>query len=219
MPAPLRPYFRLARIDRPIGTWLLLLPGLWAISMATPGWPSPWLFALFGVGAIVMRAAGCVVNDLADRKFDAMVARTAARPIASGAISIPAALVFLAALLNHPVLLDRFAEEIAEVALAAPELDKLRQEILMVYAERSDLDSEALGRHLTQRELAPFVDTVCAAEVYVHGAFARADASLEAAMSGFTQALRRLLAPARRAAPTLGQSGWISTSPSCPSRT
>jgi len=99
MPAPWRPYFRLARIDRPIGTWLLLLPGLWAISMATPGWPSPWLFALFGLGALVMRAAGCVVNDLADRKFDAAVARTAARPIASGAISIPAALFFLAGLL------------------------------------------------------------------------------------------------------------------------
>ncbi len=99
MPSALQPYFRLARIDRPIGTWLLLLPGWWAIALAAPGWPSPWLLGLFGIGAVVMRAAGCVVNDLADRKFDAMVARTASRPIASGAVSVPAALVFLAALL------------------------------------------------------------------------------------------------------------------------
>ncbi|MHA1563780.1 MAG: 4-hydroxybenzoate octaprenyltransferase [Alphaproteobacteria bacterium] len=100
MPAPAQPYFRLARIDRPIGTWLLLLPGWWAIALASPGWPSLWFFALFGIGAVVMRGAGCVVNDLADRKFDAQVARTANRPIASGAISIPAALIFLAALLG-----------------------------------------------------------------------------------------------------------------------
>ncbi len=100
MPAPAHPYFRLARIDRPIGTWLLLLPGWWAIALATPGWPSLWLMALFGIGALVMRGAGCVVNDLADRKFDAQVARTATRPIASGAITIPAALIFLVALLG-----------------------------------------------------------------------------------------------------------------------
>ena len=100
MPAPTQPYFRLTRIDRPIGTWLLLLPGWWAIALASPGWPSLWLMALFGVGALVMRGAGCVVNDLADRKFDAQVARTADRPIASGAISVPAALAFLAALLG-----------------------------------------------------------------------------------------------------------------------
>lgn len=99
MPARMQPYFRLARIDRAIGTWLLLLPGWWSIAMATPGWPSAWYFILFGIGAIVMRGAGCTVNDLADRKYDAMVARTATRPIPSGAISIPAALTFLVALM------------------------------------------------------------------------------------------------------------------------
>ena len=97
-PPGVRPYLRLARLDRPIGTWLLLLPGWWALALAAEGWPSLWFFALFGVGAVVMRGAGCVVNDLADHKLDAAVARTATRPIASGAISVPRALFFLAAL-------------------------------------------------------------------------------------------------------------------------
>ena len=99
-PRPAHPYLRLARFDRPIGTWLLLLPGWWAVALAPPngGWPDPWLIALFGVGAILMRGGGCVINDLFDRDFDAQVARTADRPIASGAISIPRALLFLAAL-------------------------------------------------------------------------------------------------------------------------
>ncbi len=99
-PRPVHPYLRLARLDRPIGTWLLLLPGWWALALAPPngGWPDPWLFALFGIGAVLMRGGGCVINDLFDREFDAKVARTADRPIASGAISVPKALIFLAAL-------------------------------------------------------------------------------------------------------------------------
>ena len=100
-PAPLRPYARLMRLDRPIGTWLLLLPGCWALAIAeTPGhWPNLFWVALFVVGAILMRGAGCVINDLFDRDFDAQVARTADRPLASGVIRVRAALVFLAALL------------------------------------------------------------------------------------------------------------------------
>ncbi len=95
-----RRYLRLMRLDRPIGTWLLLLPGWWSITLAAPGgWPDGRLFALFGVGAIVMRGAGCVVNDIYDRDFDRRVARTADRPIASGAVSVPQALLFLAGLL------------------------------------------------------------------------------------------------------------------------
>ena len=106
-PQPVHPYLRLARIDRPIGTWLLLLPGWWALALAPPngGWPDPWLFVLFGVGAILMRGGGCVINDLFDRDFDARVARTADRPIASGAISIPRALLFLAVLFGISLLI------------------------------------------------------------------------------------------------------------------
>tara|TARA_R110000772_G_scaffold73216_3_gene159689 strand:+ start:124645 stop:125574 length:930 start_codon:yes stop_codon:yes gene_type:complete len=92
----LRPYLRLARLDRPIGTWLLLLPCWWALAMAAPGWPNPWFMALFAVGALVMRGAGCTVNDIADRDFDKKVARTADRPITSGQVSVVQALAFLA---------------------------------------------------------------------------------------------------------------------------
>tara|TARA_R110002072_G_scaffold12032_2_gene52980 strand:+ start:728 stop:1657 length:930 start_codon:yes stop_codon:yes gene_type:complete len=92
----LRPYLRLARLDRPIGTWLLLLPCWWAVAMAAPGWPDPWFMALFAVGALVMRGAGCTVNDIADRDIDKRVARTATRPITSGQVSVVQALAFLA---------------------------------------------------------------------------------------------------------------------------
>tara|TARA_R110001592_G_scaffold136029_1_gene352731 strand:- start:612 stop:1541 length:930 start_codon:yes stop_codon:yes gene_type:complete len=94
--AGLRPYLRLARLDRPIGTWLLLLPCWWATAMASPGWPAPWFMALFAVGALVMRGAGCTVNDIADRDIDKKVARTADRPITSGQVSVVQALAFLA---------------------------------------------------------------------------------------------------------------------------
>ncbi|MBC7433160.1 MAG: UbiA family prenyltransferase, partial [Rubritepida sp.] len=77
LPAAARPYALLMRIDRPIGAWLLYLPGLWAIALAAPGWRAGlWLAALFAVGAVAMRGAGCVVNDLWDRKLDRMVERT-----------------------------------------------------------------------------------------------------------------------------------------------
>ena len=94
-PSGWRPYLRLARADRPIGTWLLLIPCWWGAAMASTGLPSALYFLLFAVGALVMRGAGCTVNDLADRKFDRMVARTATRPIASGQISVPQALIFV----------------------------------------------------------------------------------------------------------------------------
>jgi 4-hydroxybenzoate polyprenyltransferase len=95
LPAPCRPYARLMRLDRPIGTWLLLFPCWWSIALASDGLPSPWLFILFGIGALVMRGAGCTVNDWADREFDGRVARTASRPIPSGAVSPAQALAFL----------------------------------------------------------------------------------------------------------------------------
>lgn len=101
VPEPIRPYLRLARIHAPIGTWLLLFPGWWSLTLAAaPGdLPDGWMMVLFGVGALVMRAAGCTVNDIVDRDFDARVARTANRPLASGQLSRKQALVFLAFLL------------------------------------------------------------------------------------------------------------------------
>src|SRR6185437_1276326 len=70
LPSWAEPYARLARLDRPIGTWLLLFPGWWGIALASPGWPSPWLIVLFAIGAVVMRGAGCTLNDIADREID-----------------------------------------------------------------------------------------------------------------------------------------------------
>jgi 4-hydroxybenzoate polyprenyltransferase len=98
-PPAFRPYIRLARLDRPIGTWLLLFPGWWGIALAAQGWPDWRLLALFGIGAVAMRGAGCTLNDIADREFDGRVARTRTRPIPSGAVSIRQAVLFMAGLL------------------------------------------------------------------------------------------------------------------------
>jgi len=99
LPPELAPYAILGRFDRPIGTWLLFLPGLWALELAAPNlWIGLLLVFLFAVGALAMRAAGCVVNDLWDREMDAQVERTRARPLASGALKPMDALVFLALL-------------------------------------------------------------------------------------------------------------------------
>ena len=95
MPAGARPYARLARLDRPIGTWLLLFPGWWGIALAAPRWPNPALLALFALGAVVMRGAGCTLNDIADRHYDGQVARTRLRPLPSGAVTVRQAVGFL----------------------------------------------------------------------------------------------------------------------------
>ena len=98
LPPYFRPYARLARIDRPIGTWLLLLPCWWGSALATATemqGPNLWHFMLFSMGAIVMRSAGCTWNDILDRNYDGLVARTATRPIPSGAVSVRQAVVFL----------------------------------------------------------------------------------------------------------------------------
>jgi 4-hydroxybenzoate polyprenyltransferase len=94
LPQRVRPFAVLARWDRPIGTWLLLWPCWWAVALA-PGWPDLRLLALFAIGAVAMRGAGCVVNDLADRDLDAKVARTRHRPLASGQLSVTEASAFL----------------------------------------------------------------------------------------------------------------------------
>ncbi len=94
MPAFVRPYLRLMRADRPIGTWLLLIPCWWGLTLAAlqTGGVTPWQFfsdaILFGIGAFVMRGAGCVYNDIVDRDFDAQVARTANRPLPAGHLKI-----------------------------------------------------------------------------------------------------------------------------------
>lgn len=116
-PALVRPYLHLARLDRPIGSWLLLLPCWWSTALAAIAadapYPDPALLILFAIGAVAMRGAGCTWNDILDRKIDRAVARTRARPVASGAVSVPAALAFLVfqALIGLAVLLclPRFA--------------------------------------------------------------------------------------------------------------
>jgi 4-hydroxybenzoate polyprenyltransferase len=94
-PAAARPYARLARLDRPIGTWLLLFPCWWGIALAAETWPSLYLIALFGIGAVVMRGAGCTFNDIVDRDFDARVERTRTRPLPSGAVTLRGAILFM----------------------------------------------------------------------------------------------------------------------------
>jgi 4-hydroxybenzoate polyprenyltransferase len=94
LPERLRPFAVLARWDRPIGTWLLLWPCWWAVALA-PGWPDLELLLLFALGAVAMRGAGCVINDLADRDLDARVERTRHRPLASGQLTTGQAVAFL----------------------------------------------------------------------------------------------------------------------------
>ncbi|MFA0810399.1 4-hydroxybenzoate octaprenyltransferase [Microbulbifer epialgicus] len=92
------PYWQLARMDKPIGSLLLLWPTWAALWLAAGGWPGLHLFAVFTFGVILMRAAGCAVNDFADREIDGRVKRTAERPLASGAITPRAALGLFAGL-------------------------------------------------------------------------------------------------------------------------
>jgi 4-hydroxybenzoate polyprenyltransferase len=103
-PAITRPYLRLARADRPIGTWLLLIPCWWGLALAAPlaGSPFPNLkyMALFAIGALVMRAAGCTFNDIVDQDIDAQVERTKQRPLPSGAVTSRQAWIFLFTLLS-----------------------------------------------------------------------------------------------------------------------
>src|SRR6476659_7879026 len=112
-----RPYLRLSRLDRPIGSWLLLMPCWWSAALAAGVigsiGPLPLILVLFFIGAFVMRGAGCTWNDITDRDLDALVERTRSRPIPAGQVSVTQALVFLAvqALVGLAVLLqfNRFA--------------------------------------------------------------------------------------------------------------
>ena len=121
LPVAARPYVRLARFDRPIGIWLLMYPCWWGTALASPGWPDPWFLALFFVGAAVMRGAGCTLNDIADRSYDARVARTAGRPIPSGQVSVARAVAFMVALALAGLLVllqfNRFAVGVGAASL------------------------------------------------------------------------------------------------------
>ena len=86
-------YFRLMRLDKPIGIYLLLWPALWALFLAADGWPRLDLIIIFVLGVTIMRSAGCVINDYADRKIDKLIERTQHRPITSGEITAKSALI------------------------------------------------------------------------------------------------------------------------------
>lgn len=111
-PAFARPYLRLSRADRPIGTWLLLIPCWWGLALAmlwdqNPRWEDAWIAIGCGLGAWLMRGAGCTWNDITDRKFDAQVERTRSRPIPSGQVTVPRAVAWMGiqALLAFAILL------------------------------------------------------------------------------------------------------------------
>jgi 4-hydroxybenzoate polyprenyltransferase len=94
------PYLQLMRLDKPIGFWLLYFPASWAVALAAPAADLFYLQGLMLVGAIITRAAGCIINDLTDRKLDQHVARTRERPLAAGRITRRSALILLAILLT-----------------------------------------------------------------------------------------------------------------------
>lgn len=93
-------FLKLARFDRPIGTWLLLWPTLWAVYIAGDGRPALSIVVIFTLGVVLMRAAGCVINDFADRDFDGQVRRTKERPLAAGRIRGKEAVIFFLLLLG-----------------------------------------------------------------------------------------------------------------------
>lgn len=97
-----KPYLRMARADRPIGTWLLLWPCWWSAALAArpanKPFPDLWFLGLFAIGAFVMRGAGCVYNDIVDRDYDARVARTRSRPLPSGQVTVGQARIFMVVL-------------------------------------------------------------------------------------------------------------------------
>ena len=117
--ATLGDYGRLMRLDRPIGTFLLLWPALWALWLASDGHPQPRVFIVFALGVFLMRSAGCVINDFADRKIDPHVRRTRERPMAQGRVEPKEAIMLFVALsliaLGLVMTLDRFTQQLALV--------------------------------------------------------------------------------------------------------
>lgn len=118
----LKAYGLLMRVDRPIGTYLVLWPALWALWIAGEGFPDGLILLVFVLGAFLMRSAGCVINDFADRKIDPHVTRTKARPLATGEVSSNEALILFAGLCLIAfllvLLLNRFTIMLAFVGVA-----------------------------------------------------------------------------------------------------
>jgi len=116
----LRNYGKLMRVDKPIGTWLLLWPTLWALWLAGEGAPDQGLFVIFIIGVFIMRSAGCVLNDFVDRKIDPYVERTRTRPLATGAVAPAEALTLFVALgliaIGLASMLNRPAQLLAVIA-------------------------------------------------------------------------------------------------------
>src|SRR5579864_2756578 len=98
-------YARLMRLDKPVGTWLLLWPALWALWIAGEGRPEPRVLIVFVLGVLVMRAAGCVINDFADRDIDPFVRRTRDRPLAARRVAPSEALALFALLIAFALVL------------------------------------------------------------------------------------------------------------------
>lgn len=115
-------YARLCRLDKPIGIFLLLWPTLWALWVAAEGFPRADLFFIFVAGVVLMRSAGCIVNDLADRNFDRNVRRTRTRPLAAGEASVREAILLVLALVSVAFLLvlttNRLTVQLSFVAVA-----------------------------------------------------------------------------------------------------
>lgn len=129
-------YERLMRLDKPIGTLLLLWPTLWALWLASDGRPNGWIVWIFVLGTLLMRSAGCIMNDIADWRYDAKVRRTRERPLATGALGRREALA-LAALLSLAafalvLVLDRLAIMLSFVALALAATYPLTKRFLAV---------------------------------------------------------------------------------------
>ncbi len=100
IPKSLHPYIRLSRIEKPIGSWVIYLPSAWSIAFAGTTIENISLLGLFGLGAILMRGAGCTINDILDKDYDRHVERTKSRPIASGQLSIREGIVWTGAQLS-----------------------------------------------------------------------------------------------------------------------
>jgi 4-hydroxybenzoate polyprenyltransferase len=105
-------YFRLMRLDKPIGIYLLLWPTLWALFLAADGFPDIKLLFIFVLGTVLMRSAGCVINDIADRKIDKLIKRTQNRPIAIGEITPKSAFIVFFALLALALILVSFTHQL-----------------------------------------------------------------------------------------------------------
>jgi 4-hydroxybenzoate polyprenyltransferase len=176
-PAWAQPFLRLARIDRPIGWWLLLLPCWWSTAIAALAerapWPDPKLIVLFLIGAIIMRGAGTTWNDILDRKIDAQVERTRNRPIPAGQVSAKTAFAFAIALSLIGLLIllqfNRFAIATGAVSLLIVAVYPLAKRVIsmpqfvlgLAFSWGALMGWAAVFGSLDWRPLALYAGTIC----------------------------------------------------------